>query len=143
MHLVEDESAEVGRALLIVPAALVHKLHQGKQGVIEKAHHVLGEQCHEGVPQLHAELVQADGKFRPTLCHIQYCVPQLFLRFDVRQDSDTVTVGLLDDVDCGAALLHDVEELAEAKLAGDTLQVESLVEVPVVEEEVLVGVTHV
>ena len=43
-----------------------------------------------------------------------------------------MTIRLLDDLDGGTALLHDVKQLAKAKLAGHTLQVESLVEIPVV-----------
>ena len=49
-----------------------------------------------------------------------------------------MAIRLLDDLDGGTALLYDIEKLAEAKLAGHTFQVESLVEVPVVEEEVFV-----
>ena len=50
---------------------------------------------------------------------------------------------LLDDIDRGASLLHDLEQLVKALPTGDSLQIEGLVEVPVVQVEVLFGLSHV
>mmetsp|Transcript_15834 Transcript_15834/g.21432 ORF Transcript_15834/g.21432 Transcript_15834/m.21432 type:complete len:99 (-) Transcript_15834:332-628(-) len=59
------------------------------------------------------------------------------------KDLDTVLLRVLADGSRRAALLQDVQELIEASLCRDTLEIERLIKVPKVEKEVGLLVTHV